>query len=71
MVVFSSYSMPRQGSGLNKMFGGTNAEKKWKVRNKDHVDEYSANYYQTNKEKIHAKRKETRIKNKPNKVLGF
>lgn len=64
--------MPKTGGkGLRRMFGGTNAEKKWKDNHKEHISNENQQYYKNNKAKIHAKRKETRIQNKPNKILGF
>lgn len=59
---------------LEKMFGGSSAEKAWKDANKGHISQYNKNHYRQNKSRIQEQRKIQRAtsrKNKHNDFLGF
>ena len=59
---------------MEKMFGGSTAESKWKKENAPHISQYNKKYYAQNKKPIQAKRKiqrATKRKNQHNDFLGF
>lgn len=59
---------------MEKMFGGTTAESKWKKENAPHISDYNKKYYKTNRTNIQAKRKiqrATKRKTQHNDFLGF
>jgi hypothetical protein len=49
------------GKGLEKMLGNyIDPKKRWRDANKDYISTYNQQYFQQNRDRVYAKRQETR-----------